>query len=462
MNVVLGFVLILLMGFIGSRLTLFRGELSLGLQYILFAGTEFLFVGLILGPYVTNVLSEATLQQLAPILSLGLGWIGLLIGLQFDLKTLRSIHRSIFIVAFVISLVCFVLVFSGLYLIRDLFLSSVPGPLRADESLFIYPELGKFSFCFILGWVATESTYSALALIKRSTDARGETTKMLQLLSDIRTPIAFIAMGIWYCVFHVSNVANVRRWSPAKIISLQSDSVADETAPLWSDLNLPEQMFIPPIMTGFMWLFVTILLGIVLGWMLHYLTSKRLQGNELLLVLTGSVIFSSGLAAYLQLSPLFVNFVMGATLTNLPNFARGRVSNMMIAQEKPFFVIFMILVGAMWPIVTPMVLVFTLFYCLLRLLGLSLGTISAIKLFIKDDRPYYKRLGYAMLPQGAVAIALVTDYILIYPSRHADLVFGIVILAVLVNQLLGPVLLTSVLRKSGDIGEAPAATQNNS
>ncbi|RJP28267.1 MAG: hypothetical protein C4527_12205 [Candidatus Omnitrophota bacterium] len=461
MNTVLGFVITLLIGFVGSRLTLFRSDLSLGMQNVMLAGTEFLFVGMILGPHVSNVLTETALKQLAPILSLALGWIGLLVGLQFERQIIRRIPASAWKIGLTISLIVFFCVFLTLYIARYFFLHAVAGSLNEDESLFVYPQLGKISFCFILGWAATSSTYTALALIKRSANARGEAIKTLQLLTDIRTPTAIIGMGIWYCLFHVSNVANIHRFPPAGIITTDPQTPSAKTAVLWTDMGLPEQIFIPPIMNGLTWLLFSLLLGVTLGWILHYLTSQRMQHKELLLALTGSVIFSSGLATYLQLSPLFVNFVMGATLSNLPNFTRGRISNLMIEQEKSFFVVFMILVGAMWPVIMPIVIVLTILYCLSRSFGLFFGMRLANAWFLKSQEPYVNQLGLAMIPQGGVAIALVVDYILIYPSRHADLVLGIVILSVLLNQLFGPALLTNVLQKSGDITSPQAESGNH-
>ncbi len=462
MNFIFGFVIVLLIGFISSRLTLFRSEFSLGFRYIMFAGTEYLFIGLILGPHGTDVLTQEALNQLTPILSLGLGWIGLLIGLQFDRQIIQRISPHIWKIGITISLITFLFVGISLYLIRYFFLFSIPGPLNEDNALFVYPQLAKVSFCFILGWAATSSTYSSLALLKRSADARGEATKMLQLLTDIRTPFALLGMGFWYCLFHVSNVANIRRVPTSKAITSELPQSTTKTELLWSEMEIPEQSFIPPIMNGFMWLTLTILLGILLGWILHYLTSKRMQNNEMLLVFSGAVIFSAGLATYLHLSPLFVNFVMGLTLTNLPNFSRGRVSNLMTEQEKPFFVVFMILVGAMWPVIIPVVIMISLLYCLFRIMGLYVGMKLANSLFLKSEKKNMQRLGLAMIPQGGVAIALVVDYILIYPSPHADMVLGVVILSVVLNQLFGPALLTTVLRQSGEIdGTQVVSAQKN-
>ncbi len=455
MNAAIGFVIILLLGFVSSRLALFRTGMSLGLQSIVLAGTEFIFIGLILGPHFSHVITKEALQQLTPILSLGLGWIGLLIGLQFNYRIIRRIPSSIWKTGALISLITFVVVFVCIYILRDSILQRFPPTDNINESIF--SPVVRITFCVLISFVATESTYSVLALIKRKTDARGDTIKTLELLSDIRTPMTIIGMGFWYSVCHFSNLGKwLKHLHPGNTSDVFFSS---------SNLSVHEQTlsgFILhlPMLSGMLWLVVTILLGVVLGWMLHYLTSERLENREMLLLLSGSVIFSAGLGAYLHLSPLFVNFIMGATLANLPNFSLGRVSNTLMRMEKPFFVVFMIIVGALWPAISPAVIIFTALLFVSRLVGLYAGTNIAMAFFLKNDQTLKRRLGLAMLPQGGVAIALVIDFKLIYPGPYSDLALGIVILSVILNQIVGPVLLTKILRISGNIDKQPTSTRS--
>ncbi len=167
----------------------------------------------------------------------------------------------------------------------------------------------------------------------------------------------------------------------------------------------------------------------------------------MLLSLTGAVILSSGLASYIHISPLFMNFIVGVTLTNLPNFARGRVSNLLLETEKPFFTIFLILVGALWPVTASAAVGAVLIYCPARVLGLVLGMRIGQALFLRNENQDFKRLGFAMLPQGGVAIALVMDYTFLYPGPHASFALGVVIFAVLMNQLIGSNVMAVTLRK---------------
>lgn len=437
MNIVVGFVFLLLIGFIASKMMLFRSKLSLGTQYLFLAGTEFLIIGLIAGPLVTDIISKDVLRQLSPVISLGLGWIGLLIGIQFEGKQIAKIPAYIWFMGATISLVSFAFTFLLLFFVCMALIhyTHILNPFTVDP---VSGNIGiVVSLCFLLGWVSSVSTYSALALLRRTTDAKGESIQLLQLLTDVRSPIAIVGMGAWYCFNHLSFI----EYAP------------DQSWPLESTLSLDMSASIGQVyvMSGLEWLLFTVLLGISLGWLLHYLSNKRLGENELLLTMTGIVIFSGGLSAYLHLSPLFVNMIMGITFANLPNFAKGRITNWLLGTEQPFFVIFMILVGTMWPPVSPSMLLLTSVYIVARLFGLGFGGWLASYWRSDGTAPSYKRLGLAMIPQGGLALALAFDFSLIHPGAAAEFAIGIVIVSTFIQQLIGPNIMISVLRRYGAI-----------
>ncbi|MDP8245073.1 MAG: hypothetical protein P9L94_13400 [Candidatus Hinthialibacter antarcticus] len=425
MNVVIGFVLIVLLGYAGSRLALFQKRFSLGLQYVFLAGTEFLFIGLMLGPGATRFLTEQTLHELSPVLSLCLGWIGLLVGLQFDRKILAPISLRAWQMALTVSSITFVVVFASLYFLIPLCYYAAGdmgliglAEMTQDQSVLI-------GVACLFGAAATVSTYSALALIQRDAPVRSRTSKLLQLLTDLRSPMAVAGMGLWYALFHASTEIQ--------------NAISN---------NTQSTRVIEPVMSGAGWVVVTLLLGLALGWMLHYLTSERLREKELLLLVAGSVILSGGLSSYMHLSPLFVNLVMGVTLANLPNFSLGRITKVLLTAEKPFFVIFMILVGAMWPPVTPVVLLLTGIYVAVRAVSLITSAWLGRLWWPQGPMRPPALLGLAMFPFGGLSIAMAVDFHLIRPGDLAETALGVIILAVLINQLIGPALMGRVIRSS--------------
>ena len=110
MKVILAIVLIALIALIGSRLTFFSRRLDMGLKNIIFTGTEYIFLGVILGNYGLNLLDAGTLLLLEPLLFFGLSWIGFLFGLQFEFKRLKALPKRYFSITAIQSSIVFILV----------------------------------------------------------------------------------------------------------------------------------------------------------------------------------------------------------------------------------------------------------------------------------------------------------------------------------------------------------------
>ena len=54
-------------------------------------GAEYVVIGFLLGPRVTGLLDAGQVQDLTPIVSLALGWLGMLLGTYFRLPTMALI-----------------------------------------------------------------------------------------------------------------------------------------------------------------------------------------------------------------------------------------------------------------------------------------------------------------------------------------------------------------------------------
>ncbi|MFH1569681.1 MAG: hypothetical protein ABIL09_16920, partial [Gemmatimonadota bacterium] len=99
MRLVLAAAFVTVLAFAGTRLPFLRRTLSrwrapLGLQSLLVSGTGFLLLGLLLGEFGLGLLDAATLSGLSPFVGLGLAWIGLLFGVQWEARVLRSLSAA--------------------------------------------------------------------------------------------------------------------------------------------------------------------------------------------------------------------------------------------------------------------------------------------------------------------------------------------------------------------------------
>ena len=70
-------------------------------------GAEYVVIGFLLGPRVTGLLGAGQVQDLTPIVSLALGWLGMLLGTYFRLPAIALIESSHLRIAFTEALVTF-------------------------------------------------------------------------------------------------------------------------------------------------------------------------------------------------------------------------------------------------------------------------------------------------------------------------------------------------------------------
>ena len=117
MKFIITIIFITIIALIGSQITFSRKKIPLGTRHILLTGTEFIFVGLILGPSFLNILDKQTINDLHPLLSISLGWIGFLFGLQFDLSKVRFLPKNYFLITSTLALITIVVVFGAFWYI---------------------------------------------------------------------------------------------------------------------------------------------------------------------------------------------------------------------------------------------------------------------------------------------------------------------------------------------------------
>src|SRR3990170_9044813 len=76
-------------------------------RYGYVGGAEYVIIGFLLGPRVTGLLDAGQVQDLTPIVSLALGWLGMLLGTYFRLPALAMIEADHVQVAFAEALTTF-------------------------------------------------------------------------------------------------------------------------------------------------------------------------------------------------------------------------------------------------------------------------------------------------------------------------------------------------------------------
>jgi hypothetical protein len=397
LKVIVGVALLLIIALIGHRRTFTLLQLPTGARLIYLTGTEFILVGVTLGDTLIGLLDGQTIRSLTPLFSLGLGAIGLLFGIQLELrKILRFPARYLPMAAVQAVLTMLVVSWPSYLVMKQAFADDGPSVVVAS---------------LVLGATAACTAQTSLALIGREFALRGAPLMdLLRYISSMDGVVGLLALGLAFCLIHAEPV-----------ISLDTG-------------------------VGFQWFALSLGIGIAMGFLLHLLTRVRCREEELLIFVIGVVTFSSGVALYLE---LFVNATMGITLANLPG-SNDRIFNLLARLEKPFYIVFLILAGAIWRPGSTWALPLAALYLGLRLIGKLGGGYLAARLATDDFRPP-PGLGMGLVSQGGIAVAMVMDYYQLGSTELTAVVVTTVLIAVILNELVSPALARHVLRTAGEI-----------
>ncbi len=190
--------------------------------------------------------------------------------------------------------------------------------------------------------------------------------------------------------------------------------------------------------------------------------------SRLTAMLLGLIVVGIGGAIALGLSDLLVPLTLGIVVANgVDGAERDHLHRLIKAFEEPLFIVFFVLAGAHLPLsaVEHIALVgAALIYIVGRFAGKYGGiflTASALRL----DRPTRHYLGLCFPSQGGLAMGLILAFRSspavrdLPPAGHQsiDMAVSIILLAVLVSQLVGPLVIDFAVRRGTSGGLEPTA-----
>lgn len=353
-------------------------------------GIEFIVLGVLVGPYATDLMQPEVLAQLGPVISLAIGAVGLILGLELRFANMLKERRESLEMSFFGVLTTSLLV----------------GGASAVWVVATVPRIGvvaSLPAAMAIGAIAAVSAPRVISTVAQELVGESRLAKMLEDSTRFDQIFATILFGLVFCVFHVGETAGIRALTPTE----------------WFAASL-----------GF---------GLVLGVLFFLFLGRESDPQRLLLALIGIILFSSGSAYYLNLSPLFINLVLGAMLANTSRHADA-LRDVMASMERPLTVVILVLAGAAWPLgslASPVVLGLVAIGLFGRLLGKVLG--GGLTFRYGDPRPYHTPLmGLGTLAQGGLAIAMAFNFRQVYSGIFADGLFSAVLVSVLVWEVLAP------------------------
>jgi hypothetical protein len=374
------FLAIAALSLLASSRTLLDPSRLPGVAQLAASGLIFLIFGAILGPGLAGVLTSADLQGLRPIMALGLGTAGVILGLNLDPRLLRLLPRPVISAAVAHSGVAFLF---------------VAVPLAAVLLLaFELPLLVAVGGAALLGAAASLSSGHFAVLGYRSgrmERSRGLAVALLTMLDD------GVGLGVLALALVLGAAAN-----PGDGVGLVS---------------------------------LALLLGMMCGALIAFLTYALKDPAELTAVMLGGVALVGGAAAYLRVSSLLAGVACGATLALVGGKAVEQVARALARFERPTYLLLVFLVGCYFQARDLTAWVLLPGYVGLRFLGKVLGG-SLARRFAASALELPPRLGYALIAQGGLALCLVVQYRLLVPGELSQNVFDVVALGAVINEVL--------------------------
>ena len=395
-----------------SGLLLSRVAKKVGLPAV----TAYLVAGVLIGPYLLGQFGigfdhEANSPEKYKILcDLALGFIAFAIGNEFRLEQLKKIGKKATIVGIGQALVTTVVVDAGLIALS-----------------FILPEgCLPLPAAIILGAVATATAPAATLMVVRQYKAKGP-------LTDILLPIVALDDAVGLMLFAISfGVAKALMSGAVSLVSV----------------------IVEPILE----VVLSLLLGAVMGFLFNFFEksfhsrSKRLSMSVTFVFLTVALSMMKFEVAgiHIGFSSLLVCMMLGTVFCNVCD-----VSEELMARvdrwTAPLFILFFVISGAELELSVfsdVAIVVIGLVYILVRSAGKYFGAFASAK-SVNCDKNIVKYLGVTLLPQAGVALGMAIKSEELGPEGH--IVANITLFAVLIYELVGPLLTKIALLKAGEI-----------
>lgn len=370
-------------------------------QLLFVSGAEYIVLGYLLGPQ-TGVLDN--LGSLAPVVAFAAGWIGILCGMELNIRELLQRPDRSTRLAIVDSL------FTGgaVSAVAYIGFTELMGISAAEAGL----------TAGVMGCAAAAGASSAVDLLmEQYGDAGNGLLALLQRASNLSDVIAIVAFGVLFCVYHSGGGG--------------SDGMPDA-----SD-----------------WLLIMVGLGTILGVLFVLFLGRDASENNRFLTLVGIIAFASGAAYFLRLSVLAVNLFLGAVLVNT---GPGReIFRTLSRTAKPVALVLLIFAGVRFePIPILAGLVVSVGYIALRWLCKIIGGwMAAAGSDMRSD--VYR----GMLAQGSVSVAMALSLRLFYEGESVDLAYCAILISVMFNELISARTLRGLLVDAGDVRQDMALAE---
>lgn len=357
--------------------------------------TLMLLLGAVAGPDLLALLPENSDQSFGFITQLTLAMVGFLLGERMSVKNLQE-GREALILSLAVTVITAAVVALSVWMITD-----------------------DAAAALLLGAIATATAPAATLDVLREAGARGPLTRLV------------------YQVVAIDDAWGVLLFSLALV-----------TAGL---LGGSSEMGLAIVAHGLIEVGGSILLGVLLGLPMAWLTGRLRPGEPMVLESAGFVFVAAGIAGLLGLSYLLTCMVLGVVVANRAHH-HIRPFRSIEGISEPFLALFFFMAGYQleWSLL-PALGALGLAYVGARIVGRVVGGRVGGYLAGSDSHTR-KRIGACLMPQAGVALGLA----LVATERFPELgyILPLVIAATVIFELTGPPLTLLQLRHAGETGRA--------
>ena len=412
MQVLLSLSIAMLAGLMMSRVTK---------RFNLPAVTAYLVAGILIGPYCLGRLgieglgfiSTENVESFSLISNVALGFIAFSMGSEFHLEELKKTGRQATVIAI---------------------FQAVVATLFVDIALialhFAIPEKLPLSCAITLGAIATATAPAATLMVVKQYKAKGP-------LTNILLPIVALDDVVGLIVFAISfGIAKALELGHVDLVSVLVNPIIEVAA--------------------------SIILGSVIGFLFHF-TEQFFHSRSKRMTISVTYVFLAVALSMLhfELGPVTIGFssllvcmMMGTIFCNLCDFA-DELMDRMDRWTGPIMVLFFVISGAElqfsvfadWAIILVGVV-----YIIFRSAGKIIGASISSK-FMKCTPTIQKYLGITLLPQAGVCLGMSLTALSL--GAPGVIIRNISLFAVLIYELVGPLLTRIALEKAGEITEKP-------
>ena len=365
--------------------------------------TGYLLVGVVIGPAALDLISHESIATLSFLSEVALGLILFNIGAIFEASNFRRVGSGVVRVTLWEASLAFVLVTAVL----------------ASTGM-------AWPLALLLGVVAMETAPATTLMILNEYDAKGPMTDRL---------LALVALNNIYvlAVFGLVTATLTLVESPGQ--GWFASAYRATHGLLWSTAG-------------------SVALGILVGLLMDFMAARVKESGEALILSIGSVLIAVGGSRWLELSPLISTLAMGATVANASHHG-DRLMRAMGRADPPLYAAFFVLAGA--ELVPSSVLGLGLAgvgYTAARTIGKIAGARIGLRgQDLPDD--VRQQLGYCLVSSSSLAVGLTIQIRTAFPA-YALTVTGIVLAAVVIFEIAGPLLTRRALILTGEAKTIPA------